>query len=116
MRTRAALCLAAVVALTACLDNALEPLPLTIGIEASRLTAAPGDTINFLVSAQGGSLIGVEMDFADGSTDSFATSGARTARITFKHAYLATGTFQVDAKVTDVNAGAKSATIQVMVN
>ena len=116
MSTRRALCIAAVAALTACLDNRLEPLPLQIGIQASRLTAAPGDTINFLVSAQGGSLIGVEMDYADGSTDSFATSGARTATITFRHAYLTTGTFQVDAKVTDGDAGSKNATIQVTVN
>ena len=89
---------------------------MQIGIEASRLTAAPGDTINFLVTTQGGSLIGVEIDFADGSTDSFATSGARTAHITFRHPFLTTGTFQVDAKVTDASAGSKNATIQVLVN
>lgn len=113
---KALLAAAALFAFSACIDNRLEPLPLQIGIQASRVTAAPGDTINFLVSTQGGSLIGVEIDFADGSADSFLTSGARTAIITFKHAFQATGVFQVDAKVTDAEAGSKNASIQVTVN
>jgi len=100
----------------ACGDYSLDPLPLQIGLEASKVTAAPGDTINFLVSAQGGYLSGVDIDFADGSTDRFGTSGARTAHVTFKHAYLTAGTFQVQATVTDANAGVKDATIQILVN
>ena len=103
------------VAVTACL-SAAEPLPLDIGLQASRVTAAPGDTINFLVSAQGGNLIGVEMDYGDGSADSFVTSGARTAHITFKHAFNAVGAFLVDAKVTDSDGSSKNASIQVNVN
>ena len=116
MRTRRALYVAAAVAVTACLDSTLDPLPLDIGLQANRLTATTGDTINFLVTAQGGSLIGVEMDFADGNTDSYVAFGARTAHITFKHVYLSTGTFLVDAKVTDASAGSKNASIQVTVN
>src|SRR5262245_39024441 len=68
-------------AVAACDTSPLEPLPFQVGIEASRATAAPGDTINFLVTAQGGSLIGVITNYGDDSTDSFGTSGARTARV-----------------------------------
>ena len=94
----------------------LEPLPFEVGLEASRVTATPGDTISFVVTAQGGNLLGANIDFADGSTDQYGTSGARSARIAFKHAYLTKGTFQVQATVTDALAGPKNATVQVIVN
>jgi hypothetical protein len=106
----------ALLAVAACGDYKLEPLPLQIGLEASRLTSAPGDTINFLAIAQGGSLLNVTIDFGDGTNDLFSTGGARTARITFKHAFDSTGTFQVEATVIDAAAGAKTATIQVAIN
>jgi hypothetical protein len=93
----------------------LEPLPLNIGIEASQTTAAPGDPINFLVSAQGGDLLGVETDYGDGSAERYATGGARTARVTFRHAYAAAGTYEVRATVTDARAGTKDATVAVTI-
>jgi hypothetical protein len=102
--------------LGACGTYSLEPLPLSVGVEANRLTAVPGDTITFTVSAEGGTLFGVDIDFADGSSDTRVTSGARTARVTFKHAYLTTGDFQVLASATDAGQGTKSATIQILVN
>jgi hypothetical protein len=99
----------------ACLDK-LEPLPLQVTVEASRTAAAPGDTINFLVVTQGGSLIGVEMDYGDTTGDQFGTSGARTARVSFRHVYSASGTFTVRATVTDANpANEKNATIEIRV-
>jgi hypothetical protein len=99
-----------------CADPTLPPLPLEIGLQVSRTTTVPGDTLNFLVTTQGGSLIDVAIEFADGSSDNFAAGGARTARITFRHAYIVTGTFQVKAVVQDALAGLKEATIQVVVN
>lgn len=103
------------VAFAACDDATLDPLPLDIGIEASRATAAPGDTINFLVSAQGGSLLGVVMAFGDSTGDQRATGGARTARVTFRHAYSAVGVYEASATVTDAVAGDKSASVEVRV-
>jgi hypothetical protein len=93
----------------------LEPLPLTIGIEASQTTAAPGDAINFLVSAQGGDLVGIETDYGDGSAEQYATGGARTARVTFRHAYSGAGTYEVRATVTDARAGSKVARLAVAI-
>jgi hypothetical protein len=108
--------IASALVLLACGDITLDPLPLDVSIEASRLTAAPGDTILFVVRAQGGNLLGIAIDFGDGSTDEFGTSGARTARVMFRHAYLTTGSFQVQTTVTDETVGAKGATLQVVVN
>jgi plastocyanin len=99
----------------ACLDP-IEPLALEVAVEANRTTAAPGDTITFAVDTQGGSLVGVKIEFGDAAGDVFVTSGARTAHITFRHAYTATGTFTVRATVTDSSpADEKSATIEVRV-
>jgi hypothetical protein len=94
----------------------LEPNPLDIGIEASPTTAVVGDTVTFVASAQGGVLVGVEIDYGDSSVDQFGTSGARTARVTFRHAYTQSGTYTVKAVVTDAAAGQKQATIEVRVN
>jgi hypothetical protein len=99
----------------ACDTAPLDPLPLDIGIEVSRTTAAPGDTIAFLVSAQGGSLVGITIAFGDNNTEQFATSGARTAEVTFSHAYSAVGVYEASATVTDAVAGEKSASVEVHV-
>lgn len=99
----------------ACDDATVDPLPLIVSIEPSRATAAPGDTIGFVVSAQGGSLLGVVMAFGDSTGDQLATGGARTARVTFRHAYSAVGVYQASATVTDALAGEKSASVEVRV-
>lgn len=94
----------------------MDPLPLAVTITPSKSVTTPRDTITFRVTAQGGQLIGVQMDYADSSSDQFGTSGARTAEITFRHAYTAIGTYQVTATVTDGLAGQKKATTEVRVN
>ncbi len=102
--------------LGACSGESLAPLPLDIEVEASRITASRGDSINFLVTAQGGQLIGIITAYGDGTEDQFATGGARTARVTFRHAFSAAGTYQVQATVTDAVLGQKDASIAVRVN
>ncbi len=101
--------------LGACSAETLAPLPLGIGIVASRTTAAPGESLSFEVTAQGGQLIGVTTAYGDGTEDQIATSGARTARLTFRHAFYAPGTYQVRATVTDALAGPKEASVEVRV-
>ena len=102
--------------LAACGDVTLAPLPFQVGVEASRVMAAPGDTITFGVTAQGGSLFGVEMDYGDGIVEPYATSGARTARVTFRHAFKLKGTYTVSVTATDATAGQKQASVDVRVN
>jgi hypothetical protein len=103
------------VIVAACVRDTLEPLPLEATLQANRTTATVVDTIFFTVAARGGSLIGIEIDFADGSNDLFATSGARTASVTFRHAYRVTGTYDVRATVTDALVGERTATLQIRV-
>ena len=106
----------ALVLLGGCSADALAPLPLRITISASRLTAAPGDVISFEVVAQGGQLVGITTTYGDGTEEQFGTGGARTARVTFHHAFSAPGTYQVQATVTDALAGTEDASIAVRVD
>ena len=102
-------------AMGACKSRTLEPLPLDVTIQASKTTPAPGETVAFVVQAQGGQLFGVEISYGDAATDLFETGGARTARITFQHAYAAAGTYRARATVTDVVAGEKSTEVEIRV-
>lgn len=104
------------VASTTCGEATLAPLPLSVTVAATKSVAAPRDTISFLVTAAGGSLIGLQIDYADASMDQYGTSGARTAEITFRHAYANVGTYQVTVTVTDGLAGQKTASVQIRVN
>ena len=114
MRTR--LLLIATIALSAaCQSSSVEALPLEISVAASRTTAAPGDTIAFVATVQGGSLLGLDADFGDSTTAQFGTAGARTGKVTFRHAYLARGTFTTKITVTDASAAQKNASVQIRV-
>jgi hypothetical protein len=99
-----------------CSVDPIEPLPLDLTIEANRTTAAPGDTVTFVADAQGGSLIGIEINYGDDSSDLFSTAGARTAHVTFRHAYQQPATYTVRVIVTDASAGQKEATVEIRVN
>lgn len=103
-------------ALGACSGETLAPLPLHIGIEASRNTAAPGDSVSFRVTAQGGQLVGIVTTYGDGTEDQLGTGGARTARVTFHHVFTSPGTYEVRATVTDALAGPKDASVSVRVD
>jgi hypothetical protein len=100
----------------ACAESTLDPLPLDITITASRTTAAPGDTVVFVATVQGGSLLGLNVDYGDGAVDSYGTAGARTGKVSFHHAYASPGTFTTKISVTDGVAGVKEASIQIRVN
>ena len=113
---RSLLPILALAVLGACSSESLAPLPLKVVIEANRITAAPGDSITFEVTAQGGHVIGIVATYGDGTSDQVATFGARTARVTFRHAFSAPGMYQVQATVTDAAAGMKDASVEIRVN
>jgi len=102
-------------ALAAACQSTLDALPLEISVTASRATAAPGDTIVFVATIQGGSLLGLDADYGDNTTEQYGTAGARTGKVSFRHAYLARGTFTTKITVTDASAGQKNASVQVRV-
>jgi hypothetical protein len=116
MRTRFLLLAAAIALAGACTQSSLDALPLEITVAASRTTAAPGDTILFVATIQGGSLLGLDVDYGDNTADQYGTSGARTGKVTFRHAYTARGTFTTKITVTDAAAGQKNASVEVRVN
>jgi hypothetical protein len=99
----------------ACADASITPLPLQISVQASKTTVAAGESIDLIVTAQGGNLFGVEVDYGDTSLDQYGTSGARTAQVTFRHAFTTRGTYDVKATVTDAVAGQKQTTIRITV-
>ena len=99
-----------------CRQTTEPPVALVATLESSRTTAVRGDTVTFIVSASGNNLVGVVIDFGDQSGDQFGTGGARTARVTFKHAFQTAGSFTVVAVVTDAIGGEKEATATVVIN
>jgi hypothetical protein len=106
----------AIALLAACGTTALEPLPLQITTQASRVTAAPGDTIAFVATVQGENLLGLTADYGDNTGDSYGVAGARTAKVTFRHAYTSRGTFTATITITDALAGQKHTSIDIRVN
>ena len=109
------LAVALLLATTSCLAS-VEPLPFEVKLEASKTTFPKGELVDFVVTAQGGTLLAVDIDYGDGITEQFPPSGSRTARITFPHAFDVAGSYLVKATVTEGSAGEKSATVQVTVN
>ena len=84
-------------------------------MSASRTSAAIGETVNFVVTAQGDGLAAISMSYGDNNFEQFVTGGARTARVTFAHAFTAAGTYDVRATVTDVASVEKSTIVQLHV-
>jgi hypothetical protein len=112
---RTALTWALVAFCAGCGDISLDPLPFEVAIEASSATVAVGESVNFLVITQGGRLLGVDTDYGDGRTDQYGMGGARTARVSFSHAFEAAGAYDVRATVTDAVAGQKDASVTITV-
>ena len=102
--------------IAACSTATVENPPFTVGIDASRVTAGPGDSISFVVTAQGSNLVGLQVDYGDTIVDQYQTGGARTARVTFRHAYAARGTYTTVVTATDATAGQKQASVEIHVN
>ena len=105
----------AAVVCAACAQDPLEPLPLQVTLQAQPTTAAVGDSIRFDITAQGGTLFGVTVDYGDETTQALPAGGARTARAVYRHAYTRSGVYVVTATVVDAVQGEKSATASVQI-
>jgi hypothetical protein len=99
-----------------CRQTTEPPRQVTVTLASNRSVSVRGDTITFTVNATGNKLVGVVIDYGDSGTDQYATSGALTARVTFKHAYDVAGNHTVRAIVTDAFGGEREATTSVVVN
>lgn len=98
-----------------CSPATLDVIPLQISVEATPASAPVGDTVTFVATVQGNSLLGLDADFGDGGTDRYGTSGARTGKVTFRHPFLARGTYTVRITVTDSDASTKAASIDIQI-
>ena len=99
-----------------CRQSTAPVVDVTMSLQANTTVVQRGDTVTFTVNATGNNLFGVVMEYGDDGTDQFATGGALNARVTFKHAYSAAGTFTARAIVTDAIIGEKEATVAIVVN
>lgn len=75
-----------------------------------------GDTVTFTLNAAGNNLVGVVIDYGDSGVEQYATGGAHSARVTFKHAFETVGPYTVRAVVTDAIAGEKEASLGIVIN
>jgi hypothetical protein len=107
---------AALATLVGCESAPVQPLALDVHVDLDRAAANRGDTVHAVATAQGETLLGLTIDFGDGATDVYNTGGARTAKVTFKHAYTASGAYTVTVVATDGVAGNKTAATQLRVN
>jgi len=98
-----------------CRQTTAPAVGISVTLESSHVTATTGDTVTFIVRATGNNLIGVVIDYGDSISEQYATGGALTARVTFKHAFLAKGNYTVRAGVTDAITGEKEVTVLVTV-
>ena len=98
--------LALAVGISAC-QISTKPLPFQVSMTLSKTAGAPGDTIGVMVTAQGGRILNIQCDFADGDPLAFPTGGARTAQALFPHVYNTAGNYTVTVTVTDGNEGDK---------
>ena len=109
-------CVVLATSIVACRQTTEPPVQLTASMQASAAVIPRGDTVTFTVNATGNNLFGVVIDFGDATGDQYATGGALTARVTFKHAYDTSGTFTARATVTDAIAGDREVSVSIVVN
>jgi plastocyanin len=100
----------------ACDTSLEEPSSIDVSLVANLTTVATGDTVTFEVNGRGGNLVGFEIEYGDGESDQLATSGAQTARTTFRHAYETAGSYTALVTMTDAALGAKEASVEIVVN
>src|SRR5688572_17599488 len=99
----------------ACSSYGSEPLPLAITIQADKLETAPGDSVSFQFTAQGGRLELLRVTWGDGSTFEESALSARTMTRRVKYAYSAAGMYEVTAYINDAFAGQKTATQSIRI-
>ena len=110
-----AMLLALTLTALACSSYGAEPLALDVRIAADKLDTVSGDSISFEFNAQGGRLEALRIDWGDGTALDESALSARTMLKRVKHAYGATGTFEVKATIHDSFAGQKTSSLSVRI-
>jgi hypothetical protein len=109
----AAMCLFAV---AGCAGSVEPAAPLTVTAQVTPTSAARGDSITVVANVQGELVTGVTVDFGDGTVEEQGFGGVRTGKVTYRHAYDATGTFTITATVRDATDDQRTATATVQID
>lgn len=89
--------------------------PLRITLTAEPRSALVGQEIGFRFEAQGRFLLGVVVEYGDGTQDSLATFGATTATSNLRHAYSVAGRFLVSARADESTGRVTQDTLSVQI-
>ena len=85
-------------------------------LEASPLVGVLGDTVTFVVNVTANNVSAVVINYGDSSSDQYSPGGGPFARVTFKHAYLATGNYMARATISDAIIGNREVSQLIVVN
>jgi hypothetical protein len=85
-------------------------------LETSGTVVQAGDTVTFIVNVSANNVAAIVINYGDASTDQYAVGGAPSARVTFKHAYLASGNYLARATVSDAVIGEREVSQLIVVN
>ena len=101
----------------ACSESTGFEQPLSVSVSTTTPTAAVGETVLFEVSATGGFLVGILLDYGDEEADTFnLTTPTTSITSTLSHEYQAAGMFLVEAQAKDVQEGLIASTITVTIS
>jgi hypothetical protein len=92
-----------------------EPLPLEVTVRADKLETVPGDSVSFELTGQGGTLTHFFVVWGDGTTVEAPTFNARTATVRLRHAYSASGLYDMKATLHDQAAGSKTSGVTIRI-
>ena len=84
--------------LGACADSTAPPA-FAINATVDKATTTPGDSVSFVIRATGDNLVGLHVEFGDGTGLDRQLFGAQSMTATQRHAYSAVGEYTMTAAV-----------------
>lgn len=98
-----------------CFDELEGPYPTEITLSVASPDGAVGEAFAFRYEVRGTSLSRVEVDYGDGSEDSWNLGGAVTGTRNFEHAFGEAGTYVVVARLEELAGGEATDEVTVQV-
>jgi PKD repeat protein len=111
---RAAFGIAFLAVAVACSDTT-EPRSFAVSATVDRPSVVVGDSVNFVIQAQGNALALLAVEFGDSTGFNRDLFGATTMTANQKHAYSAPGNYTMTAVVTAASGEMKQTTVGVTV-
>ena len=106
--------LAAALLCAGCVESTAPPA-FAISATVDRATTAPGDSVNFVITASGSDLVRLNVAFGDATTFERELFGAQTVTANLRHAYPAAGQFTMTAVITAASNETRQTTVGVQV-